>query len=312
MDFLPRWLRDNFRVKLGLFILACLLWLLVVTQHSYEYSFEIPIKTVGLKPGKVISNKLPEFARVKFQAQGRELFRMQFFNHPHLLLNLSTISHFYTFKPRPDMVVVTGGFDAQPVDVITPDSITVILSDKLELKLPVSPQVSAQPAAGYTFAGEFEIIPSQVMLTGPREKIVRLTSVKTTAVELEDVKRNTELQLDLDLPDIYGLSAFPSQVRVLVRVERLGERKIGRVPVKVINVQRGREIIVDPLTVDVVVSGGVSRISALEADSIKAWVDFRKYDRMKGNRAAVLVETPDRVDLVKVAPADVRLIVRRK
>ncbi len=312
MKLLPRWLRDNFRIKSGLFLLATLLWLLVVTQRSYEHLIRIPIVVVGLKPGKVIVNEIPALAEVKFHAQGRELFRMQFFNHPYLRLDISTISYFYTFRPRLDMIVVTGGLNAQPIDVVTPDSIQVVLGDRFELKLPVSPRIKALPAAGYTFVGEVEVNPPEVKLIGPREKIVRLTSIKTTAVELEDVKRNTELQLDLELPDIYGLKVIPPQVKALIRVERLGEHEIKRVPLKVINIPRGKEIIVDPLTVDVKISGGISLISKLEADSIKAWVDFREYDMVRRGSAPVHVELRKNAEVLQIKPADVRLIVRRK
>jgi len=312
MKLLPRWLRDNFRIKFGLFLLATLLWLLVVSQRSYEHLIRIPVVVVGLKPGKVIVNEIPAFAEVKFHAQGRELFRMQFFNHPYLQLDISTISYYYTFKPRLDMIVVTGGLDAQPIDVIAPDSIQVVLGDRLELKLPVSPQITALPAAGYTFVGEFEVNPPEVKLIGPHTNIVKLTSIKTTEVELEDVKRNTELQLDLELPDIYGLKVIPPQVRVLIRVERLGECVITHVPMKVHNIPRGKEVIVDPLTVNVKISGGISRISELEADSIKAWVDFREYGIVSHGSAPVHVELGENTEVVEIKPTDVRLIVRRK
>ena len=312
MDFLPRRLGENYKVKLGLFILALLLWFLVVTQRRHEHSFNIPIELAGLKPDKIIVTEVPAEAEVKFQAQGRELLRMQFTDQPHLRIDLSSISHFYTFHLHPDMVIIPGGFNAEVLDIISPDSIEIILGDRLELKLPVSLQVDAQPAAGYTFLRDFRISPQKVLVIGQRSKIVRLNSIKTEAAELKGVKRNTELQLNLKVPYIHGVEIVPSQVKVLIEVERLGERSIKRVPLKVRNIPRGRKVVIDPLSVDVEVSGGMSAISGLEADSISAWANFHEYDITRGGRAPVHVDTPGRVNVEKITPAEVRLIVRRE
>ena len=76
MDIVPNWLRRNFRVKLGLFILAVILWFMVVSQRTYEYNIAIPIKVDGLRPDKVVVNELPHEVEIKVEALGRELLRL--------------------------------------------------------------------------------------------------------------------------------------------------------------------------------------------------------------------------------------------
>ncbi len=292
--------------------MATLLWFLVVTHRSYEHSFTIPIQVVGLRPGKVIVNEIPAEAEVTFRAQGRELMLLRFFSQPLLRLDLTTIKHFYTFRLRPEMVIITGGLDTEIIDVVSPDSIEVVLGDRLELKLPVSLRITAEPADGYTFHGDFEIKPSSVKIIGPRSKIVRLESIMTDSVSLQKVKRNTELQLNLVIPDIYGIEVIPPQVEVLIRVERLTEQTIKQVSLKVINVRRGYEVVVDPVFVDVRVSGGYSVVSDLTPDSIRAWVNSREYDMRQGEGAPVHLKVPEQVEAIDVFPKHVRLIVRRK
>ncbi len=312
MNFIPRWLRDNFRIKAGLFVLATLLWFLVVTQRSYEHSFTIPIQITGLRSGRVIVNEIPTEAEVAFRAQGKELVRLRFFSSTFLHLNLTTIKHFYTFRPRPEMVIITGGLDVEVIDIISPDSIEVVIGDRLELKLPISPRITAEPADGYTFHGDFEIKPSSVKVIGPRSKIVRLESIMTDSISLQKVKRNTELQLNLIIPDVYGIKVIPQHVKVLIRVERLGERTIKQVPLEIINVRRGYEVVVDPVYVDVRVSGGISVISDLTPDSIRAWVNSLEYDMRQGEGAPVHLKVPEKVEAKAVFPKNVRLIMRRK
>lgn len=312
MGFLPRWLRENFRVKFGLFILAVLLWFLVISERTYEHSIMIPIEVVGISPEKVLVNEIPDEAEVKFQAQGRELIRLQFTDSPSLQLDVSTISHFYTFRLHPDMVVIPSGLHSEVVSVIRPDSVKIILEERLELKLPVSPKIKVSPAAGYTFVGDFRILPPEVTVAGPRGKVVRLKSIDTEPVEFKTIKSNTELELNLIQPDIYGITIIPSSVKVIIRVERLGERRIEQVPISVINIPRGREVVVDPLSVELELKGGISILTNLSPDSIRAWVDFKEFDVIGGRRTPVHVVSPERTEVVQITPSDVRLIVRRK
>ncbi len=312
MKFLPRWLRENFQVKLGLFILAILLWFLVVIERTYEYAFDIPIELEGVKKSRVVMNPVPDMARVIFQARGRELLQMQFFTNPYLRIDLSSINYYYTFRPRLDMIVLPGGLAAEPIEILKPDSIPVMLGELVELKLPVSPQVKAEPAAGYVVVGDYEVHPPEVDVVGPKQKIARAKRVKTVPAELDGLKRNTELQLALVLPYGYGTVVTPAQVKVLVRVERIGERKIKGVPLTVVNSPRGREVIVDPVSVDVEVNGGISVLSDLNAEDLEAWVDYQEYNPMSGAPIKVHVNLPESLELKRTSPANIRLIVRRR
>jgi len=312
MNLIPKWLRSNFRIKAGLFVLATLLWFLVVSQRTYEHVLAIPIHMTGLKSGKVLVNQVPQIAQVKFEAQGRELIFMKFGSQPYLNLDLSTINSFYSFKLKPDLVEMSSGMNAHPVEIIEPDSIEILLDERLELKLPVVHQIAAKPADGYTLIGGIEIEPTEVTVTGPRTNIVRLESLKTRPHEMEKVKRNTDIILDLEIPEIFGIKVEPESVKGSVRVERLGERKIERIPLIVINEPRGRQVVVDPLYVSVEVKGGISMLSELTPDSISAWVNFREYDMSEGGKAPVRLKLPEKVEVKSINPEEVRLIVRRK
>jgi len=311
-EYIPRWLRVNFRIKFGLFVLAVLLWFLVVIQRSYEYTITIPIDTGGIKPGKVLVNAIPTEAKVSFRAQGRELLQLRYTSTPHLKLDLSTISNFYTFRPKSEMIIIPRARTAEIISIIEPDSIEVVLDSRLELRLPVSPQVKAKPAPGHTLVGEYDVFPAEVNVVGPRGKIVRLSKIETESVDLTKVKHTTELELSLKKPDIYGITLSPDWVKVMVYAERLGERRMNHVPIRVVNIPSGREVVVDPLATELELKGGISQLADLTIDSVKAFVDFKGFDMLRGGRTRVQVETPSGIELIRVTPPEVRLIVRRK
>jgi len=310
--FIPRWFRVNFRIKLGLFALAVLLWFLVVIQRSYEYTITIPIDAGGIKSGKVLVNAIPTEAKVSFRAQGRELLQLKYTSNPHLKIDLSTISNFYTFRLTHEMVIIPRARTVEIINIIEPDSIEVVLDSKLELRLPVSPQVEAKPAPGHTLVGVFEVFPAEIVVVGPRGRIVRLTEIETESVDLTKVKHTTELELNLKKPDIYGITLSPERVKVMVYAERLGERRMSHVPIRVVNIPSGREVVVDPMATEIELKGGISQLADLTVDSVKAFVDFKGFDLLREGRTRVQVETPTGTELISTTPSEVRLIVRRK
>ncbi|MBT3231177.1 MAG: YbbR-like domain-containing protein [Calditrichaeota bacterium] len=306
------WLRTHYRIKLSLFLLAIILWLLVVTERIYEYSFEIPIIISEVKAGKMLIKDVPEWALVKFQTSGKELLRMQYLNKPVLRVDLSTINSEYVFPFTPDMVVLPGGVNAVVLDVVAPDSVLFLLDDKLELKLPVQPNITVEALSGYTQVGEILVEPDSVLLRGPRRKIESIKKIQTIKAEISEGKRNTEIELELVLPSAYGATIEPSKVKALLRIERIGEKEIIGVAIEVRNKPRDRIVLVEPASVDVNISGAISIISKLEKDDLDAWIDYRDYNPRRSNQVPIRLFIEPEVEVGSLLPENVRLIVRRQ
>ena len=320
MQFLSRlnirfsfnWLRTHFRVKLSLFILAVILWLLVVTERIFEYSFEIPLVVTNMKDDKMLIKEIPQYALVKFQSSGKELMRMQFMNKPELHINLATINFEFKFPLKPEMVVIPGGLNAVVLDVVTPDSVLFLLDDKLEQKLQVQPNVAVVTLSGYTQVGEIRVRPDSVTVIGPRRKSLELLNIQTANAEIADGKRNTELELELVIPSIYGITVEPTEVKALVRIERIGEKKVIGIPIEVRNNPADRIVLVEPASVDVSISGAISIISSLEKDDLDAWIDYRDYNPRRSNQVPIRLFIEPEVEVGSLMPENVRLIVRRQ
>ena len=311
-NIFPDWLKRHWRVKVGLFGLATLLWFLVVTQKTYERLVWIPVQVTGLKPGKVIASEIPNKAEIKVSATGRELIRMGFASRPYLLVDLSTINYYYTFNFVPKMVVVPGGLKAQVLAVMQPDTVTVVLRDRGAVTLPVIPRIKASPAPGYTIADRVTVEPAQVKIVGPKGQFDDLRGVQTEPIELNNLKQNTEVEAAL-VPPVKGVAEInPPTVMVKIRVERLTERTLIGVPLRAINPPRGRELILEPMIVNLEVVGSASTLADLTADDFNVWADYREYDPVHSGRVPVHIKGPDGVESMRAKPSEVKMIVRRR
>ncbi|MDP8227844.1 MAG: CdaR family protein [Candidatus Electryoneaceae bacterium] len=311
MKFLPQWLRQNFRIKFGLFVLATLLWFLVVAERNYEYAYDVPIQIDHLRRNKIITEPIPITAEVKFQARGRQLLQMQFFSKPFLRLNLSSTEMHYIIRPSPEMVMIPRGLEVIALEVLKPDSIPITLDEKMTITVPVNHRISAEPAAGYIIASEIQLTPSIVQVSGPQSRMAKVKNIGSVDIEMLDLRRNTTIVLDLISPYDYGVKIIPSTVRALVRVERLGEQLMTGVPVRAINAPSDRVIVLDPATVNVKVTGAVSVLTNMENDDLKVWVDFHELNQKPNGGMTVHFESSKRIESGLPVPSQVKLTIRR-
>ncbi len=311
MNILPHWLKNHFPVKVGLFMVATLLWFLVVTERSYEYVLEIPINVERLSPDKCLAKPIVEFAGVKVQAHGKSLMRLRLISKSYLRLDLASIKDKQVIYPNTDMVEMSSGLDVVPLEVMYPDSISIVLDDYVEVQLPIRPQIRTIPTAGYTIAGHIELDPSTVLMSGPRSKISKFKGIESTPVEMVGIRRNTAVILDLILPDLFGISVIPEKVSALVRIERLGERTVVNVPIKIKNPPSRRIVVIQPSSIDVSINGGVSVIAELTKDDINVWVEYNDFHQSVGGRVKVYLDSAKPIEIIKYEPEEVKLIVRK-
>lgn len=90
-----------------------------------------------------------------------------------------------------------------------------IVSAVATKNVPVVPQVTGVPAAGFTVKNT-SADPLTVQLSGSAETLGPVTSIKTEPVDVQGAKKNITKEVGLALPE--GVSAQPGQVEVMVEV----------------------------------------------------------------------------------------------
>lgn len=114
----------------------------------------------------------------------------------------------------PDDVQVPDDFE---VISIEPNVIRVELDREVAQLVSVKPQLTGEPAAGARMAGEAEVYPNQVHVTGPESLVTQLDFVTTRPVNLDGHALPFEEQVAVVAPDD-PLIQLQRPLRVLVRV----------------------------------------------------------------------------------------------
>ena len=66
----------HLKIRVVVVLLAIFIWFFVETEDNYKHSFEIPIYITNLQQGKIITNRIPNSAKVTFWGKGRELLAL--------------------------------------------------------------------------------------------------------------------------------------------------------------------------------------------------------------------------------------------
>lgn len=222
---------NNLLYKIIAVVLALLLWLYVNHQENpvTDQIFTIPLEVRGLEQNLTISER-PSFVKVRLQGQRRLLDEVTardiqaFLEMSGLDVGQHMAEVHVSVPQKTQLVSVTPGSVNLDVEVLTTSQFSVNVTYK-----------DNTPAAGF-MALEPVLTPSQVILSGPEEKLREVKQVYVE-VDLGDYTFNYNQKLPVKIEDDKGnllldwITVTPSQVDVLVPV--ISELPTKTVPVKV-------------------------------------------------------------------------------
>ncbi len=274
--------------KLGAGGLALILWFFSISNSQFEADVELPIEIRNIREGKALSQETPQTATLRFKGSGRALAKFYLFkpfSHSRLVLDLERVQQRHVFyldeylrsNPQRIVIPIPGTREnLEFIEVVHPDNIQVLLSDYKEKSFPVRPQITVEIASGYTQVGDFSITPPLVLVKGAVDAVDVVEEVLTMRRTYRNIDAPFEFTVGLWDPNPgRGLALEPLNATINIDVQMIGERRLEEVPVRVINVPEGLNVLVGPSTVALTVTGGVDYLSNLSADAVEVFVDYQ-------------------------------------
>ncbi|HEX6040644.1 MAG TPA: hypothetical protein VFZ20_21475, partial [Longimicrobium sp.] len=244
----------------------------------------------------------PAEVRVQFSGPGRELWELAL-DRPTLVLPLSNVGDRRAFPVDPSMLRIPAGLVVRVQD-IRPAVVRLELQRLSSRVVPVRARIGRRSLDRYVLSDSVEILPAEVRVTGPADRLAEITSVTTERFEIVPTTDSTfSRQIELDTAGMGGLSFSRPAVRVSGAMDVRGQRSLGDVQVYVpdgleatpsriqLNVQGPRRVVerILPVTVRAVVARD-SLPAAIPPEGVDAPLVF---DGLPGG--ATPVATPARV-----------------
>ena len=287
-----------------------IIWFYAVTEKYYEQPFRVAVVPINVHPEYVIANDYTKSVTVLFRGKGRTLLLLmkQRIEVPADLKQSTrpfTVVQLSLEKIR----VPTSFMELEPLKFVDKDTIEFRLERLTRRRVPVHGRIRVVPKSGYTVVGDLEIKPAHVLISGPESMVLGVDSLETEFVEVDSAVSDVVGDAALINPRPEKLQLEVQSVHYRVLVQRLGEKTLEGVPVRVINVPVGRRARVRPPTLAVHLIGGRDFLAKIGPKDITAYVDYRRYLQTGETLLPANIEVPDHLRFDEVKPRRFRLIV---
>jgi len=263
----------NYKIKLFCLLSAVFFWFYITLDNQYEHDFDVPLYFVNLPKDHTLMNPVPSHVKVRFRGSGRAFLGFRFRDRK-MVVDMLEISNNTRVPLTLDMIHdIPSELNVKPIAIVEPKTLFLRWVKISERKIPVIPKIQCLLEDGYTQIGDIELIPDSVTIRGPKTWIDTLQGIVTKARTYTHVKQKLEGEIPLEV-SFPGLTYSEKKVRFRVDVQRIGEKTIPEVPVCLLNVPEGVEVLVRPNVANVTLQGGVEILSRLEKKDVTLTIDY--------------------------------------
>jgi YbbR domain-containing protein len=256
----------NWRLKLAALGLAVLIWAAVSAEQVTSQWIPVRIDPVVRDPEYVLTGAPdPAEVRVRFSGPGRELWELAL-DRPMIVLPLSDVGNRRAFALDASMLRIPAGLSVNVQD-IRPAVVRVDLQRLASRVVPVRARVAPRSAQRYVVGDNLQVLPAEVRVTGPADRLAALDSVDTRGFDIVPDDSTFSQEVTLDTVGMAGLSFSRTRVQVSGSVDVRGQRSVGPVTVYVPD-----GLVATPAQVPVQVGGARRVLDRVSAGEVRAIV----------------------------------------
>ena len=303
--------KKRFHILIGASLCAILLWAIVTMREEYQTVVNRPFIVENVPPGMAISTPVPRSVQLRCKGDGWRLAALMFERSSRFTLDLSSLPQHagvVTLKDVVDRISIPMGVE---VVSMRPESVFIAMDRATQKLVPVLFDHELSFRDGYGEVGVPVVTPESVRIEGAEEVLQSITAWNTERKVFENVRAPIEAEVAL-ADTSYVLEFRPSRVRVHVDVQAFAEKAFASVPVEVVSVPPGREIILIPPKVEIVVRGGVDQLSALSLRDFRVAVDYNVMVSDSGGFVDPVISPPPGIQVVSRRPERLQFVVRRR
>lgn len=292
----------NIGLKIVSIALAALLWVVVSGEQIVERALRIPLEFTNLPPQLELVGDPATVVDVRVRGSSGALSRIA-------AGELVAVLDLRQAKAGPRIFHLTSADVRAPFGVevvqVVPSTLSLDLEPSATKMLPVVPGVDGVPAAGFE-VGTVTADPATVEVVGPLGAVTALTEAITEPVSVAGASSTVTEVVTIGVadPSVRVRTTESARVTVPIRPAPV-EWAVGGVAV---GVENGMPARLEPSSVTVQVRGPRDAMR-FDAAAFKASIDVGGL-RPGQYELPVRVTSPDRVGVVSVEPAQVRVVIR--
>ena len=301
----------NFHIVIFSTLFAAVLWATVNLGYEYQTIVSVPLILENMKFNRSLARPLPRSVNVKIRASGWQIMRLNFIPDTRYVLDVGDISIKYNFATNKDIPErLKLPFEIRAIDV-TPETIAVVLDEKVKKTVPVAPVVQMNFREGYGLVGEVRTTPDSITLTGARSVLEKIDQWQTGPLEFSNLKSDVTARASVSDTLAYAVTPSPSSVSLEMSVQPTAEKSFKGISVEVYQVPVNRLVVLIPPKIDIIIRGGIEQIAGIEQKDFSAYIDYKSILLDTSGAIQPTVTMPKNIKIVRQEPERLQYVVRK-
>jgi len=290
-------------------VFAIIIWTSVNLSGSYYTTLQFPIRVENIHEGYGIASKLPEVVTIKLKAVGWKILGL----HVRSRVDYVVSAGLETGNIKVNLLnSVTDNYwvssEVQVLD-IWPASLDIRIA-KLENKIvPVKPNVSIGFKEEFGLAKPVISEPESIDVSGTAKFLDTLKFIETQPVKFEKIDQSFTTEIELSKNT--ALLLKPGKVKLYFDVQKIVEREITDIPIKLKNVPSDRNVVLLPDRIKISLRGGINILGKINPDEIEAVLNYTDVINDTLGSVSPRIKIPGNTILLFKSPERIKYIIKK-
>lgn len=197
------------------------------------------------------------------------------------------------------------------VEKILPDTVTFVFDQKSQKIVPIKLNLSYNFAKQYQLNGKIKVIPSNIIIRGPKSVLNEIDFLETELKEISQIEATKKHILPLKSNQNQSVDYGIKSVVAEIPVEKYTEAEIS-LPIKMKNVPFGYVIKAFPPQIKVKYNVSLKNYNSIKPDQFIVEADLAAKEDITNNRIKLrLTKLPNTVSKAKILNPTVEFIMRK-
>ena len=304
--------RKSIKPIIGSVFISITMWFMVTTSKEYTTQITIPLEVSRLAKGKTLLEPIASEVTLEIKGTGQSIIAFHLYESS-FNLELPDVSESRTINLADYLVFLDlpTRLNLEMVEILEPKLLNLKIDDFIEAQRTVrfSGIVNTEP--GYivldtTFSSD------SVDISGPKSIIDTIKYIVTEKGNYKNQKYpfNTELKLISPRPELVNIN--PLSISVQFDIQKIVERVIYEIPVRIKNVPTNLSVKSIPTTFSMRIKGGEKNVEKITNDDILAEIDYNTHYKPEQLEYPVSIKIPPEISWLESSPKTFKLTVKRK
>lgn len=302
-------MKKNFHIILISFLFSVILWVSISLSNDFYATFEFPVKLIDFPEGYTTGSLSQQKISVKIKGKGWKLIGVNLTSDASYVIPVGKKIGKRTINLYNFLVENQWLTSDNEVINISPDTLSFFVEKISYKKVPIKPDLNLNFRTGYGLASKIIVSPESTVVFGPTSYLNSLDYAPTETIEYNDLtSKKTEI---IPLKNIYGMKYPHKNVSVTLDVQKIVDKNIDNLFVKVLDVPKDRNVLLLPNRIGIGISGGIDVLGKMDTSQVKAYINYREVVLDTLGSVEPHIELPENTTLLFIKPERLKYIIKK-